>query len=42
MATTKKKISFDAAFKLRDVEYAEQNTNRGAGRTFSERMEETE
>ena len=34
MATTKKKRSFDAAFKLRVVEYAEQNTNRGAGRKF--------
>ena len=34
MATTKKKISFDAAFKLRVVEYAEQDTNRGAGRKF--------
>ena len=28
MATTKKKRSFDAAFKLRVVEYAEQDTNR--------------
>ena len=34
MATTKKKRSFDAAFKLRVVEYAEQDTNRGAGRKF--------
>ena len=34
MATTKKKTSFDAAFKLRVVEYAEQDTNRGAGRKF--------
>ena len=32
MATTKKKRSFDAAFKLRVVEYAEEDTNRGAGR----------
>ena len=36
MATTKKKRSFDAAFKLRVVEYAEQDTNRGAGRKFQE------
>ena len=35
MATTKKKRSFDAAFKLRVVEYAEQDTNRGAGRKFA-------
>ena len=34
MATTTKKSSFDAAFKLRVVEYAEQDTNRGAGRKF--------
>ena len=34
MATTKKKRSFDAAFKFRVVEYAEQDTNRGAGRKF--------
>ena len=34
MATTKKKRSFDAAFKLRVVEYAEQDTNRSAGRKF--------
>ena len=34
MATTKKKRSFDAAFKLRFVEYAEQDTNRGPGRKF--------
>ena len=34
MATTKKKRSFDAAFKLRCMEYAEQDTNRGAGRKF--------
>ena len=34
MATTKKKRSFDAAFTLRVVEYAEQDTNRGAGRKF--------
>ena len=34
MATTKKKRSFDAAFKLRVVEYAEQDTSRGAGRKF--------
>ena len=34
MATTKKKRNFDAAFKLRVVEYAEQDTNRGAGRKF--------
>ena len=34
MATTKKKRSFDAAFKSRVVEYAEQDTNRGAGRKF--------
>ena len=34
MATTKKKISFDAASKLRVVEFAEQDTNRGAGRKF--------
>ena len=34
MATTKKKRSFDAAFKLRVVEYAEQDTNRVAGRKF--------
>ena len=26
--------SFDAAFKLRVVEYAEQDTSRGAGRKF--------
>ena len=32
MATYKKKRSFDAAFKLRVVEYAEQDTNRDAGR----------
>ena len=31
---TKKKRSFDAALKLRVVEYAEQDTNRGAGRKF--------
>ena len=31
MATTRKKRSFDAAFKLRVVEYAEQDTNGGAG-----------
>ena len=36
MATTKKKRSFDAAFKLRVVEYAEQDTNRGAGRKFQD------
>ena len=36
MAITKKKRSFDAAFKLRVVEYAEQDTNRGAGRKFQE------
>ena len=36
MATTKKKRSFDAAFKLRVVEYAKQDTNRGAGRMFQE------
>ena len=35
MATTKKKRSFDAAFKLRVVEYAEQDTNR-AGRKFGD------
>ena len=29
-----KKRSFDAAFNLRVVEYAEQDTNRGAGRKF--------
>ena len=34
MATTKKKRSFDAAFKLRVAAYAEQNTSRGAGRKF--------
>ena len=34
MATAEKKISFDAVFKLRVVEYAEQDTNRGAGRKF--------
>ena len=34
MATTKKKRSFDAAFKLRVVEYAEQDTNRGASSKF--------
>ena len=34
MATTKKKRSFDAAFKLRFVKYAEQDTNRGPGRKF--------
>ena len=34
MTTTKKKRSFDAAFKLRVVEYAEQDTSRGAGRKF--------
>ena len=34
MATTKKKRSFDAAFTLRAVEYAEQDTNRGADRKF--------
>ena len=34
MATTKKKRSSDAAFKLRVVEYAVQDTNRGAGRKF--------
>ena len=34
MATTRKKRSFDAAFKWRVVEYVEQDTNRGAGRTF--------
>ena len=34
MTTTKKKRSFDVAFKLRVVEYAEQDTNRGAGRKF--------
>ena len=28
MATTKKKRSFDAAFKLRCMEYAEQDTNK--------------
>ena len=33
---TKKKRSFDAAFKLRVVEYAEEDTNRGAGRKFKE------
>ena len=33
MATTKKR-NFDAAFKLRVVEYTEQDTNRGAGRMF--------
>ena len=32
VATTKKKRSFDAAFKLRVV--AEQDTSRGAGRKF--------
>ena len=36
MATAKKKRNFDAAFKLRVVEYAEQDTNRGAGRKFQE------
>ena len=35
IATTKKKRSFDAAFKLRVEEYAEQYTNRGTGRKFS-------
>ena len=34
MATTKKIRSFEAAFKLRVVEYAEQDKNRGAGRKF--------
>ena len=34
MATTKKKRSFDAAFKLRVVEYAEQDTNTSAGVKF--------
>ena len=34
MATTKKKRSFDAALKLTVVEYAEHDTNRGAGREF--------
>ena len=34
MATTKKNRSFDAAFKLRVVEYAEQDKNRGVGRKF--------
>ena len=34
MATTKKKRSFDAAFKLRVVKYEEQDTNRCAGRNF--------
>ena len=34
MATTKKNRSFDAAFKLRVVEYAEQDINRGVGRKF--------
>ena len=47
MASNTKKRSFDAAFKLRVVAYAEQNTNRGAGRKFgieekSVGMEETE
>ena len=32
MATTKKKRSFDDAFKLSVVEYAEQDTNRSAVR----------
>ena len=34
MATTKKKRNFDAAFKMRVVEYAEQDTNKGASRKF--------
>ena len=34
MASTKKKRSFDAAFKVRVVEYAEEDTNRGAGRSL--------
>ena len=34
MATTKKKISFDASFKLRVVEYAEQDKNRDVGKKF--------
>ena len=34
MATTKKKRNFDVAFKLRVVEYAEQDINRGVGRKF--------
>ena len=34
MATTKKKRTFNAAFKLRVVEYAEQDSNRGVGRKF--------
>ena len=33
-SSSTKKRSFDAAFKLRVVEYAEANTNRGAGRKF--------
>ena len=32
IATTKKKRSFDAAFKLRVVEYAERDTDRDASR----------
>ena len=29
-----KKRSYDAAFKLKVIEFAEQNTNRGAGRKY--------
>ena len=31
---SQKKRSFDSAFKLKVVEYAEKNSNRGAGRQF--------
>ena len=34
MSDAKKKISFDSAFKLKVVEYAETNTNRGAARKY--------
>ncbi len=36
----KRKRSYDAAFKLNVVEYAEKNSNRGAGRRFSWRVRE--